>query len=112
MSDRKQLRERHVIIHGALPSLVRRKLSWKILAVLLVLMVLPALAVHFFDRIEYQNDLNQQQQQYGALQNQANQQQLDLKHLIDITPSQLNCLQLQADAAKQLCQKHDVRVRL
>jgi len=112
MPDRKQLRERHVTIHGALPSLVRRKLSWKLLTVLLILMVLPALAVHFFDRLAYQNDLNQQQQQYGALQNQANQQHLDLKHLIDVTQSQLNCLQLQSDAAKQLCQKHDTMVQL
>ncbi len=112
MSDRKKLGERHVKIHGALPSLVRRQLSWKILTVLLVLMAVPALAIHFFDRIAYQNNLNQQEQQYGVLQNQAGQQQLDLKHLIDITQSQLNCLQLQSNIAKQLCQTHDGMVHL
>ena len=112
MAERRRLSERHVKIHGALPSLVRRNLSWKLVAFVVALMAVPSLAVHFFDRIAYENSLGQQQASYNALQDEENNQQQDLQHLIKNTKTQLNCLQLQSNAGKKLCEQHDATTQL
>ena len=112
MTQRKRLTEQHLKINGSLPWLVHRKLSWKMVVALLGLMVISALTVHFFERISYQSSLTQEEQQYTQLQDAANQQRLDLKHLISNTKTQLNCLQLQSDAGKQLCQQHNATTNL
>jgi hypothetical protein len=107
MAERRRLGDRHITVHSALPSLVRKKLSWTVVGVALVLMIAPAVTVHFFERISYQNALNQHRVEAGKIEDQANQQKTDLKHIIGNINTQLNCLQLQSDAAKQLCTEHD-----
>ncbi|HKR82416.1 MAG TPA: hypothetical protein VJR27_05480 [Candidatus Saccharimonadales bacterium] len=107
MAERRRLTDQHVKIHSSLPSLVRRKLSWPVVGIALVIAAVPAVTVHFLERISYQNSLNRQQVEAAQVQDQAAQQKADLKHVIDLSDKQINCLQLQSDAAKQFCKEHD-----
>lgn len=107
MADRRRLNDRRVLVHSALPSLVRKKMSWPIVGIALALMVVPAVTVHFFERISYQNALNQQQVEAATIADQNTQQKSDLKHIIDNVKTQINCLQLQSNTAKQLCKDHN-----
>jgi len=71
------------------------------------IIVLTVLVTHFFDNLGFQNELGQQEQAYGQLHDQSNQQKADLKHLINISNSQINCLQLESTTAKDACAEHN-----
>ncbi len=107
MAARKRLSERQVKINSVLPPLFRRKFTPKMLIFIAGLIIFSVLITRFFDGLSLQNQLGQAEQYYGQLHDQTLQQQRDLKHLIDISGTQINCLQLESTVAQKVCDAHN-----
>gem|GEM_PF-2567936 len=106
MAKRRRLSEQQVKINAVLPPLFRRKVTPRRLIFLICIIIATVLITHFFDNLGSQNELGQQEQAYGQLRDQSEQQQRDLKHLIKNTDTQINCLQLESTVAKDACDAH------